>query len=150
MSTYPDDPSGFSIHASTPLPWLENPTKVAAAKVYEWRCHLNAQWPCVIMAVDASSEGLIANPYLEPPAPGAFRIDLTQGGVPVTAANLAAALGQRDVANAAALLVDVAAGRASNRANFLCQNITNVVFSMASHYPLNRPDTSRHPAGSPS
>jgi len=97
------------------------------------------------MAVDVTASGCETRAFLDAPAPGAIRINLNGGGWAITAANIASALSIRDVAGAAAELIDVAAGRSSEDVQYLCSIITNAVFGQAGRYPLNRPDL-RYPS----
>jgi len=60
----------------------------------------------------------------------------------ITTANIAATLGPRDVARAAALLVDDAAGRGEHDPVHLCRYISAALFGQVTRYPLDRPDTS--------
>ena len=105
-----------------------------------FRHWLNHCAPCAIMALDASKTGFKARVFLEPPEPDVIRIDLTGGGKAITAANAAAALGNSNVAGAAAALIDVAAGRSAGNIVSLCSQITDVLFGQVDRYPLNRPD----------
>jgi hypothetical protein len=68
----------------------------------------------------------------------------------ITTANIAAALGPRDVARAAACLVDAAAGRGEHDPVHLCRYIDAVLFDQVACYPLDRPDTSAPPRSGPS
>ena len=61
------------------------------------RHHLNAMPPCVLTSLDVFAHGAEIRWRSLPPAPEAIRIDLTAGPLPITAANLAAAIGQRHV-----------------------------------------------------
>jgi hypothetical protein len=126
------------------------PTPAAIDRILVWRKHLNSLRPCVVLAVDFLSDRIETHVFLDRAAPGSIRLSLNGDGRPITAANIAAALGPRDVAHAAARLVDAAAGCADHDPVHLCRRISAVLFDQVARYPLDRPDTSSPPRHGPS
>lgn len=126
------------------------PTPSAIDRILAWRKHLNSLRPCVVLAVDFLSDRIETHVFLDRAAPEAIRLALNGDGRPVTAANIAAALGPRNIARAAARLVDAAAGRGEHDPVHLCRYISAVLFDQVARYPLDRPDTSAPPRSGPS
>ncbi len=126
------------------------PTQAAIDCILAWRQHLNSLRPCVVLAVDFLPDRVETHVFLERVTPDSIRLALNGDGRPVTAANIAAALGPRDVARAAACLVDAAAGRGEHDREHLCRYIGAFLFGQVARYPLDRPDTSSPPRRSPS
>lgn len=115
----------------------------AKALVLQWRNELNYLPPCVLVAVDFGGASIKNQVYLDPPTEDLIRLDLTLFGLPITAANLAAALGRNAVFALAEQLVELAASGESTGAEAACACITNAVCGQASQYPINRPDRRR-------
>ena len=126
------------------------PTQAAIDCILAWRQHLNSLRPCVVLAADFLPDRVETHVFLDSVTPGSIRLALNGDGRPVTAANIAAALGPRDVARAAACLVDAAAGRGEHDPIHLCRYIDAVLFDQVACYPLDRPDTSAPPRRGPS
>ena len=126
------------------------PTQAAIDCILAWRQHLNSLRPCVVLAADFLPDRVETHVFLEKATPGSSRLALNGEGRPVTAANIAAALGPHDVARAAACLVDAAAGHGEDDPVYLCRYIGAVLFDQVARYPLDRPDTSAPPRRGPS
>jgi len=126
------------------------PTQAAIDCILTWRQHLNSLRPCVVLAVDFLPARVETHVFLDRVTPGSIRLALNGDGRPVTAANIAAALGPRDIAHAAARLVDAAAGLGEHDPLHLCRYIGAVLFDQVASYPLDRPDTSAPPRRGPS
>lgn len=67
-----------------------------------------------------------------------------------TPANLAAALGSRQVSMAAAMLSDADEGQGGYDERALCSQISSAVFDQVQEYPLDRPDVRTPAEGSQS
>ena len=114
------------------------------------RHHLNAMPPCVLTSLDVFAHGVEFRWRTLPPAAGVIRIDLTAGPLPITAANLAAAIGQRRVRQAIASLIEFARGEPDDNCHLHCATVSHVVAKQAKGYPLDRPDLRRPEEGGPS
>ena len=114
------------------------------------RHHLNAMPPCVLTSLDVFAHGAEIRWRTLPPAAGVIRIDLTAGPLPITAANLAAAIGQRRVRQAIASLIEFARGEPDDNCHLHCATVSHVVAKQAKGYPLDRPDLRRPEEGGPS
>ena len=114
------------------------------------RHHLNAMPPCVLTSLDVFAHGAEIRWRTLPPAAGVIRIDLTAGPLPITAANLAAAIGQRRVRQAIASLIEFARGEPDDNCHLHCATVSHVVARQAKGHPLDRPDLRRPEEGIPS
>lgn len=118
-----------------------------------WRNDLNRLAPCVVIGVSFFGDQIDTRTGADPLYPrGApvIWLDLAGEGQLITAANLAAALGQNSVRFAASKLVEIAAGRASDDMRSLCADISSAVIRQVEQYPLDRPDLRRPSEGGPS
>jgi|GEM_PF-3355293 len=118
--------------------------------VTDLRHHVNAMPPCALTSLDIFGHGGELRWRKLPPAAGSIRIDFTLGVLPVTPANLAAAIGQRQVRHAIASLIHRAAGGSATDVRLACATVSHVVFNQAERYPLDRPDLRRPDEGGPS
>lgn len=114
------------------------------------RHHLNAMPPCVLTSLDVFAHRAEIRWRTLPPAADAIRIDLTAGPLPITAANLATAIGQRRVRQAIASLIQFARGEPDDHCHLHCTTVSHVVTKQANGYPLDRPDLRRPEEGGPS
>jgi len=114
------------------------------------RHHLNAMPSCVLTSLDVFAQGAEIRWRTLPPAPEAIRVDFTDGPLPITAANLAAAIGQRHVRQAIASLTEFARGAPGDDCHLHCATVSHVVARQARGYPLDRPDLRRPEEGGPS
>lgn len=119
---------------------VSNPAESASAVVYRWRNLLNRMAPCILVSVDFHGGMIDTHTDAKEPADGAIRLDLSEGGRPITPANLAAALGVSSVRVAAEHLIDISAGPVSGNAGMSCSSIASEVFGQAKQYPLDLPD----------
>ncbi|MBB6181231.1 hypothetical protein HNQ75_003216 [Rhizobium flavum] len=104
----------------------------------------------MLTSVDVFAHGAEIRWRSLPPAPEAIRIDFTGGPLPITAANLAAAIGQRHVRQAIASLIAIASGEPDDDWHLHYTTVSHVVARQARVYPLNRPDLRRPEEGGPS
>jgi len=88
---------------------------------------LNALPPCVLTSLDVFAHGAEIRWRTLPPAPEAIRIDFTRGPLPITAANLAAAIGQRRVRQAIISLIEFARGEPDDNCHLQCATVSHVV-----------------------
>jgi len=123
------------------------PTHFSAKnRVQAWRQDLNCFEPQILggaIFYKDRVETLPVGKGSEAPRSNAIWIDFAKAGHPISAANLAAALGQAGVIAAAERLVEVAAGHGEHEVRGACSYIVSAVSAQAAQYPLDRPDVRR-------